>query len=110
MTDEEQLLGGYSGVHYGRALQIARNILVIEHALNDNMKDIQGQPPYIVELAGDRSPHEVTKENPAWIWYRNMVKSHSELVEKLRKIVGDTGGTDDEDDGWNQLLNEVRSK
>ena len=110
MTDEEQLLGGYSGVHYGRALQIARNILVIEHALNDNMKDIQGQPPYIVELAGDRSPHEVTKENPAWIWFRNTVKTHSDLVMLLRKLIGDNYGLDDKDDGWSQLLNEVKAK
>ena len=110
MTDEQKMIGGYSGAYYDRALQIARNIIIIERALNANMKDIQKQPPYIRELVGDRSPHEVTKENPAWIWFRNTVKSHSELVMGLRKLIGDAYSATDQDDGWDQLINEVKAK
>ena len=104
------MISGYNGVHRERALQVARNIITIERSLNANMKDIQKQPPYIVEMIGDRSPHEVTKENPAWIWFRNTVKTHSDLVMLLRKLIGDNYGLDDKDDGWSQLLNEVKPK
>ena len=110
MTDAERMIDGYSGIYYERALQIARNIIEIEKAINKNIDEIRVQPLYIVEIAGERAPHEVTKENPAWIGFRNMVKTHADLVATLRKLIGDSYGGTGQDDGWEQLFNEVRSK
>ena len=87
MTEAEKLLEGYEGKLKPRALKIAENIIKLERLIKTASQGIEKEPIYIVELVGDRCPHEVKRENPAIKEYKSLIQNHADLVKKLKDIL-----------------------
>lgn len=88
MNEPLELLCGYDGNLKDRALEIAKNILTIEETLVASRDEVKGQPLAVVEVVGDAHPHEVLRENKILVSFRNLVKTHADLVLKLSEIIG----------------------
>lgn len=108
MTTAEQMIEGYNGKLRENVLAIAENILTIERSLEASRKLVEGKPPFVVERVGDRNPHDVTRENKAWVGFRSLVRSHAQAVRQLADILnGASDVSADEADTLDGELDEI---
>lgn len=108
MQTAEDMIGSYSGPLRQNVLVIAENIISMEISLEKSRKLVESQPPFVVERVGDRNPHDVTRENKAWVGFRSLVRSHAQAVRELADILNNADGVSgDEADTLDGELDEI---
>ena len=103
MTEAEKMVAGFGGQMRQQALAMAENIVAMQNALNISRADVEKQPPYIVEVVGIH-PHEVMRENKAWVGFNNLARAHANLVKDLNELIGAVDADDDGSDPLAELI------
>lgn len=109
MTEAEKMVAGFGGQMRQQALAMAENIVAMQKALELSRADIEKQPPYLVENIGDRNPHQVMRENKAWIGFNNLARAHANLVKELNELIGAVDADDDGTDPLAELMGQVNA-
>ena len=107
MTEAEMMVSGYGGPLRPSVVEIAENALCIERALRRARPAMESQPVHVVEVVGVH-PHEVTRENKAWVGFRNLARTHAALVTLIDEITG-ASAADDGEDPLLAIVEEMRS-
>ena len=109
MTEAEKMVAGFGGQMRQQALAMAENIIAMQKAMELSRADVEKQPPYIVEVVGERNPHEVRRENKAWIGFNNLARAHANLVKELNELIGAVDADDDGTDPLAELMGQVNA-
>ena len=108
MTEAEKMVSGFGGQMRQQALAIAENIVAMQRAMELSRADVEKQPPYVVEVVGIH-PHEVMRENKAWIGFNNLARAHANLVKELNELIGAVDADDDGTDPLAELMGQVNA-
>lgn len=108
MTEAEKMVAGFGGQMRQQALAIAENIVAMQRAMELSRSDVEKQPPYVVEVVGIH-PHEVMRENKAWIGFNNLARAHANLVKELNELIGAVDADDDGTDPLAELMGQVNA-
>lgn len=107
MTEAENMVAGYGGPFRKSVVEIAENVLCIERALGLARQTMEHEPVHVIETVGVH-PHAVTRENKAWVSFRNLARAHASLVGLLIDMVG-AGDAEDGDDPLAEIITQLRS-
>ena len=83
----------------GDIAQLRRNASFIARKLARLRRERRDQSPYIREVVGDRTPHEVTRRNPAFDAYESLLREYRGAVRLLSDMEGVAAGDAETLDG-----------
>lgn len=109
MTEAEALIQDYGGPFRDQALELAQNIITLQRKIDEARPTIENEPLFVVDRVGDKNPHDVRRENRAWVSFRAQVKAHHDALFKLQELIGAAYPTSDTNDPLQELVDAIRS-